>query len=311
MQIKGSSSILILVTMMIFIVLAALIYQLFMPAESRIDQARLTESITFEIVEDSSGFGRLPISREALLNNTTKILKNRLTRFGFPQTINNGNKAGRYIFKFRIEDNPEAIKRLLTSHGKLDIWETPDVEVLIAIKDSLSSIETISQRITFSKSPKDIFAVAHFNDTAIISSIANAYIPKNTKIFWSKKPAYGLPTKHELYIVKSRLSEKPALEVNGYIRDAKIEDFNTYPGIAIKMNNEAAKRWKTITATNKHKRLVITLDNQVYSAPMVMDEISGGEFVIASDFTKNELKEIEAILTGGILPLNIKIIPEN
>lgn len=50
------------------------------------------------------------------------------------------------------------------------------------------------------------------------------------------------------------------------------------------MNSDGARRWALLTKQNINKSIAIVLDNYVYSAPNVSNEITGGNSQITGHF---------------------------
>jgi preprotein translocase subunit SecD len=56
--------------------------------------------------------------------------------------------------------------------------------------------------------------------------------------------------------------------------------------------------------------LAIVLDDNVYSAPVIQDRISGGNAIIEGQFTMEEAKDLAVVLRAGSLPAPVKILEE-
>ena len=82
------------------------------------------------------------------------------------------------------------------------------------------------------------------------------------------------------------------------------------PQIALKFNNEGAKKFADITKRNINKPLAIFLDDQLLEAPNVKQEIIGGEAVITGQFTVNQVKTVSTQLNAGALKVPVKIIDQ-
>ena len=76
------------------------------------------------------------------------------------------------------------------------------------------------------------------------------------------------------------------------------------------MNSSGARAWKRVTANNIGRRIAITLDNHVYSAPVVNTEIPNGSSQITGKFTIEEAKDLANVLNAGSLPAPVKIVEE-
>ncbi len=83
---------------------------------------------------------------------------------------------------------------------------------------------------------------------------------------------------------------------------------NSGPQIALKFNEQGAKKFAEITKRNIGKPLAIFLDNELLQAPTVQQEIIGGDAVITGKFTIEQVKKIASQLNGGALKVPVKII---
>jgi preprotein translocase subunit SecD len=84
-------------------------------------------------------------------------------------------------------------------------------------------------------------------------------------------------------------------------------DFNE-PYVSLDFDNRGARLFDQITAENVKKRLAIVLDNNVYSAPVIQERISGGKAQISGSFTPEEATDLAIVLRAGALPAPVKII---
>ena len=120
----------------------------------------------------------------------------------------------------------------------------------------------------------------------------------------------------ELYAIKSVAPDgKPDLGGEA-ISDAR-HDYNQKgkPEVTMYMTGDGAQKWKKITAEasadpNNKKSIAIVLDNAVYSAPTVENEIPNGISSINGNFTVNETQDLANILKAGKLPAPARIVGE-
>ncbi|MFQ5449240.1 MAG: protein translocase subunit SecD [Nitrospinaceae bacterium] len=82
------------------------------------------------------------------------------------------------------------------------------------------------------------------------------------------------------------------------------------PYVAISFNSLGAMIFQQITRENIKKRLAIILDDNVYSAPVIQDEIAGGRAQITGRFSTEEARDLAIVLRAGALPAPV-IILEN
>ena len=158
-------------------------------------------------------------------------------------------------------------------------------------------------------------------DTALVNSYLSlpeikSIIPSNVKLAWAVKPISPSDKIFELYALKpSNLDGSAALGGN-VIADARSDfDQNGNPEVIMVMNTEGARQWKRITAAasadvNNKKAIAIVLDNVVYSAPTVQNEIPNGISSITGNFQIEDTQDLANILKAGRLPAPAKIVEE-
>jgi len=104
--------------------------------------------------------------------------------------------------------------------------------------------------------------------------------------------------------------QKKPLITGDLLTDAQVRidsQFNQ-PYVAIEFNSLGAKLFDQATAANVGKRFAIVLDNNIYSAPVIRERISGGSAQISGNFTEKTAADLAIILRAGALPAPVKII---
>ncbi len=82
------------------------------------------------------------------------------------------------------------------------------------------------------------------------------------------------------------------------------------PEVTMDMDIMGAQVWKKMTGRNKDKFVAVTLDERVYSAPRVNNEIADGSTSISGGFTIEEATDLANILKSGKLPAPAHIVQE-
>lgn len=108
------------------------------------------------------------------------------------------------------------------------------------------------------------------------------------------------------YLVKKR-----TIMTGDVLTDARVNigQFNE-PYVSIRMNGTGAQLFERITAQNIKKRLAIVLDNNVYSAPVIQDRITGGNAQITGSFTTQEANDLAIVLRAGALPAPVRTLQD-
>lgn len=165
-----------------------------------------------------------------------------------------------------------------------------------------------------------VVGYAPLQDTAKVNSYLHsadvlAVIPRNIKFLWEVKPVKNTKT-FALYAIKLTGAENGPVLSGSVINDARADnDQKGSPEVVMIMNSEGAQKWRTVTAeassgTNK-KAIAIVLDDNVYSAPTVQNEISGGVSSISGNFTIDDTHDLANVLKAGRLPAPAHIVSES
>ncbi len=106
------------------------------------------------------------------------------------------------------------------------------------------------------------------------------------------------------------LVKKETLLTGDLLSDARVRIDSRFnePYVSITFNSLGAKIFDRITARNVGKRLAIILDNNIYSAPVIKERISGGRAQITGSFTMEEARDLAIVLRAGALPAPVEII---
>ncbi len=108
------------------------------------------------------------------------------------------------------------------------------------------------------------------------------------------------------YLVKKRV-----MLAGDVLSDARVSigQFNE-PYVAVTFDSKGAREFERISGENIGKRMAIVLDNNVYSAPVIKDRISGGRATIEGAFTVAEANDLALVLRAGALPAPMKMIQD-
>ncbi len=150
-----------------------------------------------------------------------------------------------------------------------------------------------------------------------------AKFPADLEFRWGRKPVddaqgstVSLNGKYELYAVKKRPGSDNAPMDGSVVTSSRADPDPTTGEIAVslQMNNDGAKIWADITtkaANNGNQQVAIVLDDEVVSAPRVINPIAGGSTQITGGFKLEEAQDLAQILQVGKLPAGTHIVQES
>lgn len=149
-----------------------------------------------------------------------------------------------------------------------------------------------------------------------------ALFPSDLAFRWSQQPmesfegGESIAGKYELYAIKKLRGSDDAPLDGGVVTQAGEQPDPTTGAIAVslQMDNNGARTWAEMTtrmAQDANREVAIVLDNEVVSAPRVINPITGGSTQITGNFTLDEARDLANILEVGKLPATPRIVQES
>lgn len=262
---------------------------------------------------------------DASVGTAFEVLRTRIDRLGVTQpNISRIPGTGRILVELPGVTETDRVKKILQTSARLEFWEVFSYEDF-ADYFSLLDAAPANDSIKDEKTPKlskfikgrgtanGLFS-ASISDTAAINSIlkserAQKFLPPNlkrAKLLWGAKP---LENNQEivLYGIKGTKNGKAPLE--GSVADAGVNlDIFGKIQINMRMDADGTVKWRELTKKNIGKPIAVVLDDLVYTAPTVNDEIPNGNSVITGNFSKQEAEDLVDVLKSGKLPAKAKIV---
>ena len=142
------------------------------------------------------------------------------------------------------------------------------------------------------------------NDILNRSDIVSLF-PEDLKFMWSANMEEGGEGKkgYTLYAVRIPEGRKPMVggeDVKSAVRSFNQQNLQTT--VSVTMSIDGTQKWAQMTEKNVGRSVAITMDNVVYSAPVVNEPITGGSTEISGNFSIAEADDLSGLLNGGSLP---------
>jgi SecD/SecF fusion protein len=152
----------------------------------------------------------------------------------------------------------------------------------------------------------DVFAV----EALLARPEAQAAIPDDKEILWGREEEEQGISYRPIYVMR----REPEL-TGAALADARMEigqsggsRLANQPYVSLRMTQQAAGRFRTLTGANIGRKLAIVLDGVVQSAPVIRERIPRGVASITGIATVEEAKDLSIILRAGALPAPVRII---
>jgi preprotein translocase subunit SecD len=125
--------------------------------------------------------------------------------------------------------------------------------------------------------------------------------PPDSEILWSST------SPKTPYVIK-----KQVLVSGGDLTDAQpgFDQRTGEPIVSFRFNTSGSRKFAQATSENVGQPFAIVLDNEVISAPVIREPITGGSGQISGSFTVQAANELSILLRAGALPAPLTVIEE-
>ncbi len=258
-----------------------------------------------------------------------EVIRTRIDKMGVTQpNVQRVPGTGRISVEMPGIKDIDRVKKMLQTSAKLQFWEVQQpqeilpyfeqLNAVIALKgDSLGIPKTTNfvNLMQLGSLRSNGVGNIKLSDTAVVNKILNSDIakklrPNNIKysqFVWGYKPEANDENNLVLYAIRGNINQKAP--VDGAVESARVNyDELGRVVVDMQMDSQGSRDWKTLTAKNVNKPVAVTLDNVVYTAPNVVNEIPNGRTQISGNFSQQEAQDLVDVLGAGKLPASAKIV---
>lgn len=267
-------------------------------------EPKLTTKIYLEMIDiDSSSVQ----AKDPRCKQTIDIFKKRLDYYGCKNEIEYNAEDNLYTVSLPEKVNLDMARRLLSTRGKIELWETWTFN-MDDVPTPQDSIYPYIQ-IPFYDAP---YILVKASDTVAIRKMLVSYAkekqwPGNLKLLCGLKSLDEKESVYELYMIRSAQHPQLPIITNSHIEKTSYSKLAVGWVVDVTLNSLGSSHFERATRENVGKCLAIVVDDKVYSAPRVNSEITGGRLQITGGFSKEEAQELSSVFRYESLPLKIKL----
>jgi len=246
------------------------------------------------------------------LQQTVVTLRNRLERAGVRGSKVEARADGKVRVLLPASRDPERVRTILTRSARLEFRivdeESPllrdlslpsdsPVEHGMDRRDDWSSGTVYQEHYLVAASPKELEAV-----------LASVEVPTSVSVLFGDHPDGRVRT----YVVR-------APELTGeFIESAetRLDEMAMTHSVFIRFDTQGARMFEKLTEENVQRKLAIVLDDEVMSAPVIQERISGGSAQVTLGGGRNpketeaEARDLASMLSAGALPVPVTVDSE-
>ncbi|ROI08910.1 protein translocase subunit SecD [Chryseobacterium sp. H3056] len=258
-----------------------------------------------------------------------EVIRTRIDKMGVTQpNVQRVPGTGRISVEMPGSKDIDRVKKMLATSAKLQFWEVQTVQEAIPYLQQLSTVVPLKADSIGVPKNTDLMSMLQLNtlrssgvgnvklsDTAAVNKILNSTVAKDlrpanikyTQFMWGYKPESNDPNNLTLYAIRGNINQKAP--VDGAVESARVNyDEMGRVVVDMQMDSKGSKDWKAMTAKNVNKSVAVTLDNVVYTAPNVVNEIPNGRTQISGNFSQEEAQDLVNVLGAGKLPASAKVV---
>lgn len=132
-----------------------------------------------------------------------------------------------------------------------------------------------------------------------------AKMPADLKFMWSANLEEGMNKEQVYFLYAVKIPDGGKAYVGGSDIKYANKSYNQQSlqnTVSVTMTLDGMAKWRDMTKRNLQRAIAITMDNVVYSAPIVQSEINQGSTEITGNFTVAQAEDLSGLLNGGSLP---------
>jgi len=261
----------------------------------------------------------LEYARESTLEQATMVVRERVDEWGVSEPLVQKVPPDQIVVELPGFNNPEQAAELLQMNAQLTFhlladWQEAsrimeDVDAQVAVNLLGEILRTSGSGYTseyYVKDPDDVELVREILTRQNVQDV----IPDTYAFKWSDQQPpipelFGDSPYRSLYLVVANADLTGARLENAsfYINQANFNE----PQVFLRFDQQGGRMFARLTRQHKGERLAVVLDEKVYCAPVIQDEISGGNAVINGINDVDEARRIAVVLRAGSLPADIRI----
>jgi SecD/SecF fusion protein len=241
----------------------------------------------------------------ALLDESCRIIRNRLSDYGL-QNVDVSVDPNRSSINISVSDktDTDAILPLLTSKGEIEFYETYDRADVVKLLEEGDKLYSLLNIVPGNATAAILGYCKPGLKSQVDSWLAQHYVSKpgeGIKFAWSKGPNRN--GDYCLYLLKhnAALDKDEILEASAGKADDSYE-------LMITFNENGTLKWQDLSRNNINKSIAMVIDNLVYFAPVLKDEIKSGKCSVSGNFTLEDVTLLKSLINNGELPLDLIIV---
>lgn len=241
--------------------------------------------------------------RSRIIQQAIETIRNRIDEFGVAEPSIAAQGTDRILVQLPGVADAEKAKSLINTTAKLDFMLVENR----AADELLGWIAEVERAGGY-----DFKSLKYSDYVSRVNSDLRAKLPPNTQILFEKASQV-----ESLEVARIPLLVRTDTGLGGdALADARVS-FGQFgePLVALRFDATGSEKFRLLTKENKGRQMAIALDRVIKTAPVIKDEIGGGQATITlgsrnMEQSLNEAKMIATTLRAGSLPASLEQLEE-
>lgn len=246
--------------------------------------------------------------KQSAIEQALRVVRSRIDKWGVSEPLVTRRGTSAILVQLPGFKNPEKARELLgrTAQLKFKIVDSQ-------FRGFEDLANTLPEGVTVENLAGQTSLVSESKEQ--ILEIIGDRIPADKVLMFSREElAGGKKYRFRSYVLNAATELAGEDVLDAYLTQGN--DLDRLPAVGLKFTGPGGKRFADITGANVGKYMAIILDNEVQSAPVIQQKISGGQAQInmggsgGYNESLEEANQLVLILKSGALPATIEVLEE-
>ncbi|NPU97412.1 MAG: protein translocase subunit SecD [Candidatus Omnitrophica bacterium] len=272
------------------------------------------EKFLQKLREQNKSEEEINYAKEMVLDGAMAVIENRVDAFGVSEVALVKQPPWRVVLEMPGFNNPDQVAELVKADAELSFHiVAPRTELGTLIADIDNTVPEDFRSLVPDADPY-VAAVAaespdnvRLVDQILKRPVVQSLIPREYTFKWGgEQPAnqwINYPHKY-LYLLRSRAELTGDLLESAWVY---FDPMSNRPEVMLDFNSKGEEIFTRVTGQNVGEHMAIVMNDQVYSAPRIVDRIRSDKASITGIDSYEEAKQIAVVLRAGALPAPMEV----
>lgn len=265
-----------------------------------------------ELINQGKDETEIQYAKDTVLDSAAAVIQNRVDQYGVSEAALIKQPPDRLVLEIPGFSDPDQVRELVRADAQLYFHLVAEKSEIVSVISDIDAVvdDDLSGMLLDSsmgavvvEDPDNYEIVANILDRPQLRGI----IPSNRIFRWGNveqpNQFYNFPHRY-LYLLKATEELTGSSLTDAYVFFNPVDN---RPEVSISFDREGTRTFRRVTGNNIGENLAIVMDDTVFSAPVIQNEIPSGNATINGIGNYDEARQIAVVLRAGSLPAPLEI----